>query len=84
MQFVYAIPYKDFKANGRSLFGDVMYDGSEVENLVFGDLQQILRKHGLEDKVFYLLNDVYTQKWSLKPKALKWYQNHTKSVYPKP
>lgn len=44
MDLVHSWRREDFRAHGQSIFGKVLCDGSETENLVIGDLDKILNE----------------------------------------
>jgi hypothetical protein len=41
MKIMHSITYKDFRCNGKPILGEILYDGSEVENLLVADLSVI-------------------------------------------
>lgn len=44
MKIAYSIPHKDFKVDGKPIFGEALKDGSTEANMLIGNLDEISKK----------------------------------------
>lgn len=55
MKIAYSFPYKDFKSDGKPVFGDVLKDGSTEANMLIGNLDEISKTFDSYDKAVTLI-----------------------------